>query len=80
MHKIDGLQPTLDFGVRLVKDFLLQLTVEKIRAFEAFTKKYLQRYGCNDNNFTALFNCTNLKIEIQSKVIVTYKTKIKFSS
>ena len=62
------------------QEFLLQLTVEKMRVFEVFTKKYLQRYGCNDNNFTALINCTNLKTEIQGKFIVKYKTKIKFSS
>ena len=60
--------------------FFWQLTVEKMRAFKVFTKKYLQRYECNDNNFIALINCTNLKTEIQGKFIVKYKTKIKFSS
>ena len=60
-------------------EFLLQLTVEKMRAFQVFRKKYLQRYGCNGDNFTAPINFTNPKTAIQSKVIVKYKTKIKFS-
>ena len=62
------------------QEFLLQLTVEKMRAFEVSTKKYLQRYGSNDNNFAALINCTNLKTEVQGELIVKYKRKIKFSS
>ena len=62
------------------QEFLLQLTVEKMRASEVFTKKYLQWYGSNDNNFAALINCTNLKTEVQGELIVKYKRKIKFSS
>ena len=58
------------------KNFHLQLTNEKMRAFETFTEKYLRRYDCNGNDFTATLNCVNPKTEIRSEII---ETKIKWS-
>ena len=40
-----------------------------MRAFVAFTDKYLWPYGCSSSSFTAADNCTNRKTEIQSEII-----------
>ena len=55
MYRVYGLRLDSNFEVRSApdKNFYLRLTVEKIRAFSAFTEKCLRAYGfCfDDGNF-----------------------------
>ena len=75
MHRVCGLRLDPNLGVRPAADkkFYLRLTLEKMNASAAFSKKFFRPYGCSDTNFTAVVNITDLKIEIQSQI---NKTKI----
>ena len=66
MYRVCGLRMGPKFGVKSAagKNIYLRLTVEKMRAFAAFTKKYLRPYGWSGSIFTAATNYTNLKTEI----------------
>ena len=66
MYKDCGLQVGLTFGVRPVagKKFYLRLTVEKMRAFVVFIKKYLLSPDRSGTNFAAAGKCEN-----QSEII-----------
>ena len=62
-----------NFGVRpaAVKNFYFRLAIEKMGAFAVFTEKYLRPNGWSGSKFSTAVNCTNSKIEVQSKIIET---------
>ena len=61
------------FGARPVayKNFYIQLTFEKMRAFEVFTNKYLRSCGCSVTNSTPMVYYKSPKTEMKSKIIKT---------
>ena len=69
MNRVCSLRLGSNFGMwpATDKNFYLQLTVEKKCASAFFTKKHLRPYHYSGANFTAVVNCTNLKIEKQIK-------------
>ena len=71
VHKVCSLQLDPNFGVpsEVNKKFYLRLTIEKMRPFKAFNKKYLRLYDFSGTNFTAVVNSTNPKTKIQGKII-----------
>ena len=50
-----------------LQEFLLQLTVEKMRVFEVFTKKYLQWYGLMATILLTLLTAQIQKLKYKEK-------------
>ena len=73
---IGGWVQILKCSQRLETNYL-RLTVEEIRAFEVFTNKILELWGCSGSNVTATVNCTNPKAEATSESIETKTIKMQ---
>ena len=61
--------PNLEVRLRGDENVSLPLKAEKMHAFDIFTEKYLQWYGCSGTNFTVTVNGINSKTRIQIETI-----------